>query len=117
MRVSRVLVALAVLMAVTTASQAQVRALGPGVGVSCNVWVEARSDPEGPLVFGLLSWVLGYTPGAAVSGSVGDVLRDPDLDGVAPSLENSCRAPPTKSLVEGPRHFVSGRRKKKGTRL
>src|SRR5439155_9106405 len=59
MRVSRVLVVLAVLMAVTTASQAQVRALGPGVGVSCGVWLEARTDPEGPLVFGLLSWVLG----------------------------------------------------------
>src|SRR3954469_8140442 len=75
MRVSRVLVVVAVLMAVTTASQAQVRALGPGVGVSCNVWLEARSDPEGPLVFGLLSWVLGYITGAAVYGSVGDVLR------------------------------------------
>src|SRR3954463_4778989 len=77
MRVSRVLVVLAVLMAVTTASQAQVRALGPGVGVSCNVWLEARTDPEGPLVFGLLSWVLGYITGAAVYGSVGECSETP----------------------------------------
>src|SRR4051794_18486021 len=110
MRVSRVLVVLAVLMAVTTASQAQVRALGPGVGVSCNVWLEARSDPEGPLVFGLLSWVLGYITGAAVYGSVGDVLRDTDLDGVATWLDNYCRAHPTEYLVEGARRFVNDRR-------
>src|SRR3954451_21635616 len=114
MRVSRVLVVLAVLMAVTTASQAQVRALGPGVGVSCNVWLEARSDPEGPLVFGLLLCVLGYITGAAVYGSVGDVLRDTDLDGVATSLDNYCRAHPTESLFEGARRFGSERRKNKG---
>ena len=110
MRVSRVLVVPAVLMAVTTASQAQVRALGPGVGVRCNVWLEARTDPEGPLVFGLLSWVLGYITGAAVYGSVGDVLRATDLEGVATSMDNYCRAHPAEYLVEGARQFVSERR-------
>src|SRR3954454_17949828 len=101
MRVGRVLVALAVLMAVTTASQAQVRALGPGTGVSCAVWLEARTDAEGPLVFGLLSWGLGYITRAAVYGSVGDVFRDTDLDGVASSLANYCLPPPAEWRVQG----------------
>ena len=77
----------------------------------------ARTDPEGPLVFGLLSWVLGYLTGAAVYGSVGDVLRDTDLDGVATSLDTYCRAHPAEYLVEGARHFVSERRQNKGARV
>src|SRR3954463_1691758 len=68
-RGSRAVVLAAALMGVAAASQAQVRALGPGVGVSCGVWLEARTDPEGPLVFGLLSWVLGYITGAATTAT------------------------------------------------
>src|SRR4051794_16982599 len=109
-RGSRAVVLAAALMGVAAASQAQVRALGPGVGVSCGVWLEARTDAEGPLVFGLLSWVLGYISGAAVYGSVGDVLRDTDLDGVATWLDNYCRAHPAEYLVEGARRFVNDRR-------
>ena len=98
-------------------TQAQVRALGPGAWALCSTWLQARAEPESPLGFGLLSWALGYISGAAVYGSVGDVLSDVDFNDVENSLDTYCRSHPDEHLIDGVTQFVNSRREDKRARL